>query len=75
VRGRQPGEQRPDGESGYGGDLPEVAGEEVGQHVVGDDAYDARLAGGGADGQAAAERDADQGYPVQVEVVEYRGQR
>jgi hypothetical protein len=50
--------------------LPQVAGQEVGEDVVGGDASDPRLMGRGTDREAAAERDADDGHTIEAEVVE-----
>jgi hypothetical protein len=57
------------------GQLPQVAGEKVGQDVVGDNPRHAGLAGGGADGETPAEGDADQRDLVQAEVVEHGAHR
>lgn len=50
--------------------LPQVAGQEVGEDVVGGDASDPRLMGRGTDREAAAERDADDGHTIEAEVIE-----
>jgi hypothetical protein len=66
--------QRPHGDPCRRWDLAEVGGQEVGEDVVGDHPRDPRLVGGGADRQAATQRDAEQRHLLQAEVVQDRAE-
>jgi len=62
--GAQP-QQGSDDPAGGRWQLAQVAGQEVGEHVAGDDPHHPRLTGGGPHRQAATQRDADQRDQVQ----------
>src|SRR5271155_219443 len=54
-----------------GGELAKVAGEEVGEDVVTDDAGDSRLTGRRPDREPSVERDTQQRHLIEAEVVEH----
>jgi len=54
-----------------GRELPQQCLEKIGTNVIGDDALNALFIGGGADGQAAAQGDANDGDIPQPEEIEH----